>query len=744
MKNQETMTGATRRLFLRGMFVRHGLLLILSSCFHIIMLFPQKSNQDVFGSQGILFLSFDYWLLATLSLGGLGFLLQNRLRVYRHAQGRNLSGTSGLGDIFYLSLFPLPLYLLTFPSNVFSALLGLGVCVIQGYYVILSDSDAKSRLQSWLLRQSRRELKMELLVTPELMLLSLMAMTGHLFLLLSHLLEAFEIAGMQANMLFVYAAVSLLLSLTLENNLCKFLARQAKDLTKAKTDSTRGWQLHLARSLPWTFWLGASLLPLALAGLLQPKWQMAAQWALFAHQLFAYLFMRKVLGRQNMAWKWLLENPGQMLVGSFIALIFCGAAFLNLPISSSNGESLGILNSLFTATSAVCVTGLSVLEVSSALSTSGKVALAVLIQLGGLGIMSLTTFIAMLLGRKLGLFGNAAMRQSIGEEHSRQARKILAVIVLGTFAVEGLGTALLSSFYRSNFGWDWPSSLGYGTFMSVSAFCNAGFSLHTGCVTNFVREPLVLMTLSALLVTGGLGFAVIINLCKFIFDRRKIPLGVYERVVLLTGILLFAAGFVLFFCFENEGLLSGLSLPDRLCNAWFNAVSPRTAGFSSLEMTELQSKSRVLLMTLMFIGGNSASTAGGVKVGTFALICITLHIWLKGQNKVIIGNRSIPQAIIQQASAVILLTIAIIVAGTLLLSVVMPQAKLEDIVFEVISAISTVGLSTGLTNSLNSAGKCLIIFLMFLGRVGPVTFLLTLRSAKSSNIEYPPTRFLIG
>jgi len=149
-------------------------------------------------------------------------------------------------------------------------------------------------------------------------------------------------------------------------------------------------------------------------------------------------------------------------------------------------------------------------------------------------------------------------------------------------------------------------------------------------------------------------------------------------------------------------------------------------------------------MLLMFIGGNSASTAGGVKVGTFSLMCITLYAWLKGQNRVVIGHRSIPQGIIQQATTVILLTSGIVLGGTLLLTIILPQARIDDVIFEVVSAIGTVGLSTGLTGSLNASGKWLIIFLMFLGRVGPVTFLLTLRTAKTGNIDYPPTRFLIG
>lgn len=738
------MSSVTRMLLLRGMFIRHGLLLILSSCFHIILLFPQKHNADIFGSEGILFFPFEYWLSGTLLLGCAGFLIQSLLRIYQHAHGKDLSDTSGLSDLFYFSVFPLPLYLLTFPAHVFSSLLGLAVCVIQGYYVVLSGTDAKSRLQSWVLRQSQREKKKELLVTPELLLLCLMALAGLFFLLLLRLTQPFEKAGIQANMLLIYSSASFLLILALELNLFRFLFRQAQDFARTQTESSRTWRFYLFRTLPWSFWAGAIVFLLSLLCLTQLRWWKFWQWGILLHQFFGYLFLRSTHERPNLIWKWLLENPGQMLVTSFLVLIFSGAAFLNLPISSSTGESLGILNSLFTATSAVCVTGLTVLDISSALSPAGKVALAVLIQLGGLGIMSLSTFIAMLLGRKLGLFGNAAMRQSIGEEHSHQAKRVLFVIVLGTFAIEATGTALLTRFYQQNFGWDLLPSLGHGAFMSISAFCNAGFSLHSDNLMCFVQKPFILLVISGLLITGGIGFAVLINVFRCIFDRRKLPLGVYERMVLLTTLLLCCCGFALFYVFENESLLSSLSFPDRLCNAWFQAVSPRTAGFNSLDMTQLQSSSRVLLMLLMFIGGNSASTAGGVKVGTFALMCITLHAWLKGQNRVEIGHRSIPQGIIQQATTVILLTGGIVLVGALLLTALMPQARLEDVIFEVVSAIGTVGLSTGLTGSLNASGKWLIIFLMFLGRVGPVTFLLTLRTAKTGNIDYPPTRFLVG
>jgi trk system potassium uptake protein TrkH len=731
-------------LLLRGMFIRHGLLLILSSCFHIILLFPQQHNPDIFGSEGILFFPFEYWLSGTLLLACAGFLIHSMLRMYQHAHGKDLSGISGLSDLFYFSILPLPLYLLTFPAHVFASLLGLGVCVIQGYYVALSGTDAKVRLQSRILRQSHREKKMELLVTPELLLLCLMALTGLFILLLLRLTKPFEQAGIQANMLLIYSLASFLLIFALELNLFRFLLRQAKDFADRQTGFSRCWCFHLLRTLPSSFWAAAIMLLLSLASLTQPGWRGFCYWGIFLHQFFGYLFLRSALGRPNLIWKWLLEHPGQMLISSFLVLIFCGAAFLNLPICSSTGESLGILNSLFTATSAVCVTGLSVLDIPEALSITGKVALIVLIQLGGLGIMSLSTFIAMLLGRKLGLLGNAAMRQSVGEEHSHQAKKILFVIVLGTFAIETAGAFLLTSFYQRTYGWDLLRSLGYGAFMSISAFCNAGVSLHPNSLMGFVQEPFILLVLSALLVTGGLGFAVLVHVFKWAFDRRKLPLGVYERVVLLTTLLIYCCGMLLFYIFEREALLSPLPFSDRLCNAWFQAASPRTAGFNSLDLTQLQSSSRVLLMLLMFIGGNSASTAGGVKVGTFALMCMTLRAWLKGQNRVVIGRRSISSGIIQQAITVILLTGGIVVGGTLLLAFLMPQAPLEDVIFEVVSAIGTVGLSTGLTGNLTVSGKWLIIFLMFLGRVGPVTFLLTLRTAKTGNIDYPPTRFLIG
>ena len=741
---QEKMTEKTRTLLLRGMFIRHGLLMILSSCFHIILLFPQRYNQDIFGSEGILLLPFEYWVSGTLLLGCVGFLVQSLLRIYQHAHGKDLSGSSGLSDLFYFSLFPLPLYLLTFPAHVFSSLLGLSVCVIQGYYMILSGTDAKSRLQSWIFRQSQRQKKMDFLVTPELLLLCLLSLVGLFMLLLLSLVQPFEGGSIQSNMLFIYSSTSLLLILALELNIWRFSVQQARKSAKAQADETKPWQIFLFRTLPWSFWPAALLLGCLLIGILYPPWWGFWHWGILLHQIFGYFFMRAILGRRTPFWDWLLESPGQMLVSSFLLLIVCGAAFLSLPVCSNSGESLGVLNSLFTATSAVCVTGLTVLDISTALSVTGKAAVAVLIQLGGLGIMTLSSFIALLLGQKLGVFGNAAMRQSTGEEHSRKAKRLLAVIVLGTFTIEAVGTMLLTRFYHLNTGKDFLSSLGYGAFMSISAFCNAGFSLHSDNLMGFVQKPFMLLILSGLFIFGGLGFGVLTNVGKSLFDRRKIPLGVYERLVLLTTLLLCCGGCLLFYFFENQEALRSLSFSDRLCNAWFQAVTPRTAGFNSLDMHELQTCSRVLLMFLMFIGGGSASTAGGVKVGTLAIIVMTLHSWLRGKNSVIISHRRIAVSVIQQATTVILLTGGVILGGILLLTIILPAAQFEDVAFEVVSAIGTVGLSTGLTSSLNSSGKWLIIFLMFLGRVGPVTFLLTLRPAKTVNVDYPPTRILIG
>lgn len=739
MKKQQAMTVTARAILARDVFIRHGLLLVLSSCFHIIMLFPQRQNADLFFMEEILLLPFEYWICAALVLGCGGFVLQGLLRIRHNKSGKDSIGISETSDLFFFNVFPLPLYLLIFPSQVFTSLLGLAVCVVQGYYVVHSDSNAKARLQARNLRQSQRRRKMEMLVTTELMTLSLMAMGGLFILLLSSLTRPFSKDGIQAAMLLLFSTSSLSLTIALEVIMVKFLLRQARDCSAAP-----GWKWRHLSSLAWPFWPAAVILILSVAALSQPQGWKFWHWGVLLHQLFACIFLRKTLGHASQAWQWLLENPGQMLVTSFLALIFCGAAFLNLPICSSNGKSLGFMDSLFTATSAVCVTGLSVVDISVALSATGKMALALLIQLGGLGIMSLTTFIAMLIGRKLGFFGSAAMRQSVGEEHSTHAKKMLAVIVLGTFVIEAAGTALLFSFYQRSFNWDFTRCLGYAAFMSISSFCNAGFSLHSGNLINFVSEPFLLLLLSALLIIGGLGFGVIVNVFKSIFDRRKIPLGVYERTVLLTGMLLFACGFLLFYFFENDSLLRPLPFSDRLCNAWFSAVSPRTAGFNSLDMTQLQSKSRVLLMLLMFIGGNSASTAGGVKVGTIAIMGIAVHTWLKGQSRVLIGNRRIPQEIIQQATMLIMLTCAIIAGGTLLLTIAMPQARLEDLAFEVISAIGTVGLSTGVTGNLNASGKWLIVILMFMGRVGPVTFLLALNKAKTENIDYPATKFLIG
>ena len=743
MRYSEGNSPRFRKQFLRELFVRHGFLFILSSCFHALLLLSQKSNEQVFGSSGLFPFSLESWLGLGLLFAAAGFLLHSFLRQRFVLHEREIPSSAALSDLLYLSILPLPLYLLTFSRHVFSALLGLAVCLLQSHYVISASTNSQARLQDRVFYKKRRERLLEHFLDPELLRLVFLTQAGFLVLLLRSLAEDSAQQALQGKLLLIYFLCGSFLSLYLQFRALGFLWLQAKKSAQGQAGSA-GLVAVFLRTLPGMAWLSLLLLPLNLLLALQnASWQLL-YWGMLVQQLCAYVFLQGLTGKTSLLWHQLLENPGRSLVGSFLALIFVGASILNLPQCSSDGSSLGLLNSIFTAASAVCVTGLSVIDISTALSNSGKLVMALLIQLGGLGIMSLTTFIALLLGRKLGFLGSAAMRESTKEEHSQRAKQMLFIIVLGTFTIEALGCALLSVFYQRNLGMGLAQSLGYGAFMSISAFCNAGFSLHPGNLSAFQQEPFLLTLLSLLVILGGLGFAVMLGLVRFVFEPRKLPLGVYERLVLGGTLILCVGGTLLFLCFENQGLLAGMPWPQRLYNAWFQAVSTRTAGFNSLDLTQMQGSSRLLTMFLMFVGGASASTAGGVKVGTFALLVLTMLSWVRGRDTVVISSRSIPAASIQQAIIVVILSLGAVFVGSLLLSISLPQARMEDLFFEVVSAMGTSGLSTGLTEQLTVSGKWLIILLMFLGRVGPLSFLLALRGAKTSANRYPATRVLVG
>lgn len=744
MRYQERYSLRLRKQFLRDLFIRHALLLILSSCFHALLLFPQKSNQQIFGEGGLFPFSLEFLLSLAILLAGGGFLLHSALRQRIGTHDREFPATAALSDLFYLNILPLPLYLLTFSKQVFSSLLGLAACLLQSHYVISAASNSQARLQDRVFYKKRSEKMLEHFLDPELLRLAFLAMTGFLLLLLRRLAENPATQALHGGLLFIYFFFSCALSFYLQVQAGRFLWQQARETAQIELASGKRVGVFFLRSLSVAAWLALLLLPVTVLVAMQVRSWQVFYWGMLLQQLCAYVSLHDLTGKIHLLWYKLLENPGQCLVGSFLALIFVGAAILNLPQCSSDGNSLGALNSIFTAASAVCVTGLSVIDISSSLSNTGKLVLIILVQLGGLGIMSLTTFIALLLGRNLGFFGSAAMRESTKEEHSQRAKQMLFVIVLGTFAIEALGCALLGVFYRQNLGMNPAQSLGYAAFMSISAFCNAGFSLHSGSLTAFRQEPFVLLLFSCLIILGGLSFAVMLGLGRFIFEPRKLPLGVYERLVLGGTLLLCVGGTLLFLWFESRGLLAGMPWPQRLYNAWFQAVSPRTAGFNSLDLTQMQNSSRLLTMFLMFVGGASASTAGGVKVGTFALLILAMFSWIKGRDNVVIASRSIPTVNIRQAISVVVLSLGAIFIGTLLLSISLPQAKLEDLLFEVVSAMSTCGLSTGLTAQLTISGKWLIILLMFLGRVGPLSFLLTFCSPKNNVSKYPATRVLVG
>lgn len=726
----------------REQFFRNSFLLILGYCLHCSLLLTNNTKVSLFPSELFLQKSTDFWIQLFFLTSGSVFFLQFLIKNIHYKKTGKFSKNRGFIDLFFLSLYPAIFYLLILPEQFFSSVIGLLFCIVQGIYVVYSSVWFSSKRQSWSFQDNlwqRHELGG---IVPERIYLSQIALLAYIIIFAALSLRPLANSTLQNFLFTLFTLLSFVNIFILISKQLNFIYNSAKKCNKH--ECRKGSYYCFVHLLPSSFWLFCLLILLTPICLVTENRLNTALIIMLLLQVSATSLISRAQKNQNVFLTFLLENPAQMLLAGFALLILLGAAIFTLPISSSDGQGFSIIDSLFTAASAVCVTGLTVIDVSTSLSFIGKAVLLMLVQLGGLGIMTLVTFIGLLIGRKFGIFGVEAMRQSTGEENTQQAKKILTIIVLGTFAIEGSGTILLSFFYYYKMGFCLSQSLRYGLFMSVNAFCNAGFSLHQGSLSQFANEAFPLMIISILIIIGGLGFSLLSNVCRKLLSKKKFPLAPYESTVLSCTVLLCIGGALLFLFFEKNGVLDGLDFSERAYNAWFQSVTARTAGFNSLDLSAMQNSSKVLMMVLMFVGGASASTAGGIKVGTFALLLLTVFSWLKGENTLVIRKKSFAASTVQQAATIFFITVAIAVVGVMFLSIILPQAKLDEIIFEVISAIGTVGLSSGLTGQLNNTAKCLLIILMFIGKVGPISFLLILRPVKKKNIHYPEGRFLIG
>jgi trk system potassium uptake protein TrkH len=431
-------------------------------------------------------------------------------------------------------------------------------------------------------------------------------------------------------------------------------------------------------------------------------------------------------------------SPPVVLAGGFLVLIAVGAALLLLPIAAH--KPISVFAAIFTATSAVTVTGLNVLDTAATFTTFGQVVLAALIQIGGLGFVTLAVVAALTLGRKIGLKQQMLVLEAFNQTSLARIRRTAFAILKISASIELVGMVILTLWWwrTSSFG----SALFKAFFHTVSAFNNAGFSLQSDNLVGFVSDPVVILTMSALIILGGIGFTVLSDVGN---QRRWSRLRPATKIVLLGTLALNLVGFALIWILEanNPGTLGPLSTQGQALAAWFQNVTTRTAGFNSVDIDKLREPTMLVMTLWMFIGGGSLSTASGIKVGTFVVLMAATWSYVFRRGDVVLFKRTIPPDLVHKALALLLVTITLIFGAVFLISI-FDKAPLGDIVFEVVSAISTVGLTRDLTPHLSTVSQTVLIVLMYVGRLGPLTLMYSLATRSPRRVRYPDTELQIG
>lgn len=439
-------------------------------------------------------------------------------------------------------------------------------------------------------------------------------------------------------------------------------------------------------------------------------------------------------------------KPAQIVLLSFSAVIFFGTFFLMLPFSTIASTSMGFVDAFFMATSATCVTGLATKSLGSDLSLFGQIVILVLIQIGGLSIMTLYSSMTILLGRSVGMKDRVIM-QDLFDVSSLEGLFVMIIdIVKYTFIIELWGAIVLTIAFTFD-GFEFGTALYYGFFHSISAFCNAGFALFDTSLETYATNPFIHGTISILVTLGGIGFVALKEIKAVILHGKKfVRLGLHTKVVLTTSLMLTVFGAVFIFFGEFLHALDSYSLWEKIQISVFQSVTLRTAGFNTIPLTSLHTYTLYAMSLIMFIGGSPGSTAGGVKTTTLAILVQSIVSTLKGHKEVTMFDRRIPSTIVVRAIALMFISILITSFFILALMRVEPDQSFLAIFFEVISASGTVGLSLGLTPFLSTAGKICISMLMFSGRIGPLTLILAIGSQEkyTGKFDYPDGRIMIG
>ncbi len=440
-------------------------------------------------------------------------------------------------------------------------------------------------------------------------------------------------------------------------------------------------------------------------------------------------------------------SPSQVLAIGFISIILVGTILLNLPISSRDGNIPKFIDSLFTATSAVCVTGLIVADTGDDFSVFGQIIILILLQIGGLGYMTMATLTALFIGKRITLRDRVIMQEALNQFNLAGLVRFTLYIVKITLLFEIIGAVILSLHWLGKF--NLIKAVYFGIFHSLAAFCNAGFSLFNNNLSSFAKDPVVNLTISSLIIIGGIGFIVISDL--YMYRHTKRLLVHTKFAITITAALIFLGTLIIFILEKNNpATLGGLSLGNKFLTSYFQAVTARTAGFNTLNIGLLTNASLFFVIILMFIGASPGGTGGGIKTTTFGTVINEVWVTLRGRREVNIFKRRLDFEIIRKSFAVFFLSMGLVVLITMILLVI-EKEELMRVLFEVTSAFGTVGLSAAKTGSLSlsstfsAAGKVLIIITMFVGRLGPLTLgVAVIQEEDKIRYKYAEEKLLIG
>lgn len=439
------------------------------------------------------------------------------------------------------------------------------------------------------------------------------------------------------------------------------------------------------------------------------------------------------------------KSTTRLIASGFALIILMGALLLTLPVSNRSGQG-NFLNSLFTATSATCVTGLVVADTYQNWTTFGQVVILCLIQVGGLGFLTLGAFISVLLKKRIGLHQREQLHESVNTLEIAGVVRLVKKIVVGTLVIEFSGAVLLAFRFIPRFGM--ARGIYFSVFHAISAFCNGGFDLmgvneEYSSLVAFEGDVVVNLVIVTLILVGGIGFIVWDDVIRNKWHFRKYLL--HSKIVLATTLILTIVGTILFLFTENQASFAGMSPLEKLLGALFSSVTPRTAGFNTVDTAALSNAGKIITIVMMFIGGSPGSTAGGVKTTSIVVLLFYAGAMVLNREDINLFGRRLTEDVVKKANAVVIINFSLAIIAAVIIMILQPLLNFEDVIFEVLSAIGTVGMTTGVTRSMCAVSRIVLIVLMYCGRLGSLSFALIFAQKKTSaSVRQPQEKIIVG